>query len=47
MPRAKRSKTPKAPAGFELVKPTLDELEKKMREGILLFFCVLFCGLIF
>ncbi len=42
MPRVKRSRTPKPPAGFELVKPTLDELEKKMREGFLFFLRISF-----
>ena len=41
MPRVRRSRTPKAPEGFELVKPTLDEFDKKMREGLLLFCCCL------
>eukprot|EP00009_Paramoeba_aestuarina_P001704 CAMPEP_0201520730 /NCGR_PEP_ID=MMETSP0161_2-20130828/12323_1 /ASSEMBLY_ACC=CAM_ASM_000251 /TAXON_ID=180227 /ORGANISM="Neoparamoeba aestuarina, Strain SoJaBio B1-5/56/2" /LENGTH=147 /DNA_ID=CAMNT_0047919203 /DNA_START=106 /DNA_END=549 /DNA_ORIENTATION=- len=33
MPRVRRSRTPKAPEGFELVKPTLDDFAKKMREA--------------
>lgn len=35
MPRVRRSKKP-LPDGWELIEPTLDELEQKMREGILL-----------
>eukprot|EP00211_Chloroparvula_japonica_P008892 CAMPEP_0119135712 /NCGR_PEP_ID=MMETSP1310-20130426/19877_1 /TAXON_ID=464262 /ORGANISM="Genus nov. species nov., Strain RCC2339" /LENGTH=146 /DNA_ID=CAMNT_0007126627 /DNA_START=36 /DNA_END=473 /DNA_ORIENTATION=- len=33
MPRVRRSRTPKAPEGFDLVKEKLDEFEKKMREA--------------
>jgi len=32
MPKVKRSKK-KPPEGWELIEPTLDELEQKMREG--------------
>ena len=33
MPKVKRSKKP-PPDGWELIEPTLDELDQKMREGI-------------
>ena len=32
--RVRRSRTKKAPDGFDLVKPTLDEFKKKMKEGL-------------
>ena len=32
MPKVKRSKKP-PPEGWELIEPTLEELEAKMREG--------------
>lgn len=32
MPKVRRSKKP-PPEGWELIEPTLDELEQKMREG--------------
>lgn len=32
MPKVKRSRKP-PPEGWELIEPTLDELEQKMREG--------------
>ena len=32
MPKVKRSKKP-PPEGWELIEPTLDELDGKMREG--------------
>lgn len=32
MPKVKRSKKP-PPEGWELIEPTLEELEQKMREG--------------
>ena len=32
MPKVKRSKKP-PPDGWELIEPTLDELDQKMREG--------------
>lgn len=35
MPKVKRSKKP-PPDGWELIEPTLDELDAKMREGTLL-----------
>lgn len=37
MPKVRRSRK-KPPEGWELIEPTLDELEQKMREGKLLFF---------
>ena len=33
MPKVKRSRKP-PPEGWELIEPTLDELDQKMREGI-------------
>lgn len=33
MPKVRRSKKP-PPEGWELIEPTLDELDQKMREGI-------------
>lgn len=33
MPKVRRSKKP-PPEGWELIEPTLDELEQKMREGM-------------
>lgn len=39
MPKVKRSKKP-PPEGWELIEPTLEELEQKMREGIFLFFII-------
>ena len=33
MPKVRRSKK-KPPEGWELIEPTLDELEQKMREGL-------------
>ena len=38
MPKVKRSKKP-PPDGWELIEPTLDELEQKMREGIYYYLC--------
>ena len=38
MPKVKRSKKP-PPDGWELIEPTLDELEQKMREGIYYSLC--------
>lgn len=35
MPKVKRSKKP-PPDGWELIEPTLEELEQKMREGKIL-----------
>jgi len=32
MPKVRRSKKP-PPEGWELIEPTLDELEQRMREG--------------
>ena len=32
MPKVKRSRKP-PPEGWELIEPTLDELDQKMREG--------------
>lgn len=32
MPKVRRSRKP-PPEGWELIEPTLDELEQKMREG--------------
>ena len=32
MPKVKRSRKP-PPEGFELIEPTIEELEQKMREG--------------
>jgi len=32
MPKVRKSKKP-PPEGWELIEPTLDELEQKMREG--------------
>lgn len=37
MPKVRRSKKP-PPDGWELIEPTLEELEQKMREGERLFF---------
>lgn len=34
MPRVKRSKK-SPPEGWELIEPTLEELDKKMKEGII------------
>ena len=36
MPKVKRSRKP-PPEGWELIEPTLDELDQKMREGSLYF----------
>ena len=36
MPKVKRSKKP-PPDGWELIEPTLDELDQKMREGELYY----------
>lgn len=36
MPKVRRSKKA-PPEGWELIEPTLEELEQKMREGKLLF----------
>lgn len=36
MPKVRRSKKP-PPEGWELIEPTLEELEQKMREGMLFF----------
>lgn len=33
MPKVRRSKKP-PPEGWELIEPTLDELDQKMREGL-------------
>lgn len=33
MPKVRRSRKP-PPEGWELIEPTLEELEQKMREGI-------------
>lgn len=33
MPKVKRSRKP-PPDGWELIEPTLDELDQKMREGL-------------
>jgi bud site selection protein 31 len=33
MPKVRRSKKP-PPDGWELIEPTLDEIEQKMREGL-------------
>lgn len=33
MPKVKRSKKP-PPEGWELIEPTVDELDQKMREGM-------------
>lgn len=40
MPKVKRSRKP-PPEGWELIEPTIDELDAKMREGIVivLMFC--------
>ena len=35
MPKVKRSRKP-PPDGWELIEPTIDELDQKMREGIVL-----------
>lgn len=40
MPKVKRSKKP-PPEGWELIEPTLEELEAKMREGKTAFFLLL------
>ena len=37
MPKVRRSKKP-PPEGWELIEPTLEELEQKMREGQLKFY---------
>lgn len=37
MPKVRRSKKP-PPEGWELIEPTLDELEQKMREGKIIYF---------
>ena len=36
MPKVKRNRKP-PPEGWELIEPTLDELEAKMKEGTMLF----------
>lgn len=36
MPKVKRSRKP-PPDGWELIEPTLDELDQKMREGWFVF----------
>lgn len=47
MPKVRRSRK-RPPDGWELIEPTLDELEQKMREGklivskIMLYFCLMF-----
>lgn len=47
MPKVRRSRK-RPPDGWELIEPTLDELEQKMREGkltvfkIMLYFCLIF-----
>lgn len=38
MPKVRRSKKP-PPDGWELIEPTLEELEQKMREGECFAFC--------
>jgi G10 protein len=47
MPKVRRSKKP-PPEGWELIEPTLDEIEQKMREGET-YFCstlgILSCNL--
>jgi len=46
MPKVRRSRKP-PPDGWELIEPTLEELEQKMREGryetILVFLSILDC----
>lgn len=41
MPKVKRSRKP-PPEGWELIEPTIDELDAKMREGIVIvsMFCI-------
>lgn len=39
MPKVKRSRKP-PPDGWELIEPTLDELDQKMREGVYVRVCV-------
>lgn len=39
MPKVKRTKKP-PPEGWELIEPTLDELEQKMREGRTAYFLI-------
>ena len=36
MPKVKRSRKP-PPDGWELIEPTIDELDQKMREGLLIY----------
>jgi bud site selection protein 31 len=40
MPKVKRSRKP-PPEGWELIEPTLDELDQKMREGLLFYLTVI------
>lgn len=41
MPKVRRSRK-KPPEGWELIEPTLDELEQKMREGEFCFHCFIY-----
>lgn len=39
MPKVRRSRK-RPPEGWELIEPTIDELEQKMREGMILLIMV-------
>lgn len=43
MPKVKRSRKP-PPEGWELIEPTIDELDAKMREGIVIVSMFYICS---